>query len=76
MVGIYDVHSTREVLSVKVADFLGRTYKRFQEQQISQQYAEDLLREIWDTVSGCVDSETVDIFDLVWKEVSNGSNRF
>lgn len=76
MAGIYDVHSTREVLSVKVADFLGRTYKRFQDQQISQQYAEDLLREIWDTVSGCVDSETVDIFDLVWKEVSNGSNRF
>lgn len=75
MAGIYDVHSTREVLSVKVADFLGRTYNRFQSKEISPQYAQDLLREIWDTVSGCVDSETVDIFDLVWKEVCDGSNR-
>lgn len=67
---LYAVESVRRVLSAKVSVFLGKVLKDYQNLCTDQKRALELMSSIWDVVGGCVDEETVVIYDLVWKEIN------
>ena len=67
---LYAVEPVRRVLSAKVSVFLGKVLKDYQNLCTDQKRALELMSSIWDVVGGCVDEETVVIYDLVWKEIN------
>ena len=67
---LYAVEPVRRVLSAKVSVFLGKVLKDYQNLCTDQKRVLELMSSIWDVVGGCVDEETVVIYDLVWKEIN------
>lgn len=68
--GLYDVNSKQDVLSVKTCVFIGSVYERYLKQTLDKKTAIMLLESIWSVVAGCIDQETVTIYDEAYKEIS------
>lgn len=68
--GLYDVHSRKDVLSVKTCIFIGDIYKRYITNTLDKETALMLLTSIWNVVSGLIDKETVEIYDAVYEALT------
>lgn len=68
--GYYDFDSKQDVLSVKTCTFIEKVLKCYTTNMIDKSTANLLLMSIWGVVSGCVDSDTVTIYDLAYAEIN------
>lgn len=68
--GIYDVYSKQDVLSVKVCVFIEKTLNDYTNNTINKETALRLLTSVWNIVAGFIDQETVKIYDLAYQEIN------
>ena len=68
--GIYDVYSKQDVLSVKVCTFIEKTLNDYTTNTINKETALRLLTSVWHIVAGFIDQETVKIYDLAYQEIN------
>jgi hypothetical protein len=68
--GIYDVYSKQDVLSVKVCVFIEKTLNDYTTNTINKETALRLLTSVWNIVAGFIDQETVKIYDLAYQEIN------
>lgn len=68
--GIYDIYSKQDVLSVKTCIFIEKTLNDYTTNTINKDTALLLLTSVWNVVAGFIDQETIKIYDLAYQEIN------